>query len=186
MKNIFIVSIFIAFSISCSDKKQIEKRSVEKSKNETENKPVEIVDNYKLCIDFLSSYQKNYDKIYEKDFVNYDGNFRINFENLNYFIENTQIERFCTKKYVSNFRNKIIEIDKRLKENPQNDGTIDGLEGDPFLLTQDIEETLNQIATKKISCKEIGKNNIEINFGNSFILLFIIDKKKIDNITLKT
>jgi hypothetical protein len=185
MKKKFYLILSIIL-ISCNEKKENE---IIRNKTVNENKSEELkivnFDTCKLCKDFLYTYQKNYDIIYAKDYINYEGTFSINFENFEYFINKVQLKYYFTEKYISEFRRKILEIDQKLKETPQNDGTIEGLEGDVFLQTQDIEDCLNQIMNKKITCTQISENEIEINFSNNHILVFSIIENKINEIKLK-
>lgn len=186
MKKIFYAFIISFILISCNEKKE-NKIIKNETVNEIQNKELKTVsfDACKLCKDFLYSYQKNYDTIYAKDFINYEGNFSINFENLEYFINKSQLNKYFTEKYITDFRGRIIEINQKLKETPQNDGTIEGLESDVFLHTQDIEDCLNQIMNKKIICNQIDENKLEIDFGNSHILVFSIIDNRINDIKVK-
>lgn len=186
MKIKFYIATIVVFLISCNKNKEINVIKNEKaSEVEINELKSPDVDYCRLCLNFLYDYHENYDIIYEKDIVNYDENYSINFENVKYFIDKSQMNKYFTEKYVTDFEKNLEEINKKLKNTPQNDGTIDGLEGDEFLRTQDIEECLNQIMNKNISCTKIEQNKLEIDFGNSHKLIFTVINNKIDDINLK-
>lgn len=186
MKKILLILIFAL--LGCNQKKEAKKPINENQTTELlPSNNLEIKQDVKannICKEFLTSYETNYDKIYEKDFINYEGNFSINFSNLNYFIDTSLMSKFFTENYISSFKNKIRAIDENLKKIPQSDGSIEGLEADVFLLTQDIEENLNQIRLKKIIYKPISNDIINADFNNGHVLVFNIKLGKIDSISI--
>lgn len=185
------IMICILSFISC---KRQENNTIEQKKDSSENALSELATvitqksdkniSCDLVLEFLYEYEKNYDKIFERDFINYEGNYSVNFDNLKYYIDKTQLQKFCTQNYINNFRNVIVNIDAKLKAQPQNDGTIDGLESDYILHTQELEEVLNYIRDRKINCIEKTGNIVQVNFENIHSLIFRLDKDKIDSIEL--
>lgn len=145
------------------------------SPENTENK-CEVV------LEFLYEYEKNYDRIYEKDFINYEGDYSVNHENVAYFIKTAQFEKYATKRFIDEFRSLISDVDKRLTNNPQTDGTIDGLEADYVLRTQEIEEILDQIRDRKLSCESKSDGLVTISFSEVHQLDFSVRDGKIDKI----
>jgi hypothetical protein len=95
------------------------------------------------------------------------------------------MKKFFTDKYITNFKDKLLKIDENLKKTLQNDGIIDGLESDVFLRSQEIDECLNQIANKKITCNQLEENKVKVDFGNTHILIFTLSENKIDDIEIK-
>jgi|LakMenEpi03Aug12_release.lakeMendotaPanAssembly.Ray.scaffolds.fasta_scaffold361656_1 hypothetical protein len=186
MKKIIYVIVLGYSFLSCNEEKKV-KDIENKTVNDklTEDSTTINFENCNLCIDFLESYQKNYDLIYEKDFINYEGNFSIDFDNFEVFIYKTQLNKYFTENYITSFKKKIKNIDQRLKKTPQDDGVIEGLESDVFLKTQEIEDCLNQIMNNRIVCKQIKQNLIEVDFGNKHTLIFLITNNKINEIELK-
>ena len=185
-KTVCIIAVIIYLLFSCNEKKE-NKNSVKDAIFKVPSTILKSnsIDYCQLCSDFLISYQENYDKIYERDFINYDGNFSINFDNLEYFIDKSQMKKFFTDKYITNFKDKLLKIDENLKKTLQNDGIIDGLESDVFLRSQEIDECLNQIANKKITCNQLEENKVKVDFGNTHILIFTLSENKIDDIEIK-
>jgi hypothetical protein len=185
-KTVCIIAVIIYSLHACNEKKE-NKNPVKDIIIEAPSDIVKTnsIDYCQLCLNFLISYQENYDKIYERDFINYEGNFSINFENLEYFIDKSQMKKFFTNKFITNFKGELLKINENLKKNPQNDGVIDGLEGDVFLRTQEIEDCLNQIANKKITCNELEANKVKVDFHNNHILIFTLSENKIDDIKIK-
>ncbi len=133
----------------------------------------------------MYNYQKNYEIIYQDDFIEYDREYRINFDNLNMFIKKCQLNKFFTENYINRFKEKIYKIDQNLKSNPQSDGLIEGLESDVFLCTQEIDECLIKLEQKEIKCNKINETETEIDFGTSHVLIFSIRNNKINDIRLK-
>ena len=163
MKKLLKIIIIILF-VSCNRNNSSEKGN-----------------NSRVVIDFLTYYEANYEKIYEKDIFEYEPIYSVNFENVKLFESRIKLTEYFTEKYQNKFIQKLNGINKQLKNKPQNDGTIDGFEGDIFLLTNDIDETLNEIKSKKFQCKT-EENKVNVKFESGANLLFIVKYDRIDEI----
>lgn len=179
MKLINSAALIIVF-LSCEKKGENFQKKLDV--NSVENSQIEIIDECSLILNFLSFYEENYDKIYEKSIIDYTSNYKIDFINLNNFMLSCKFDHYFSENYISSFRKKINIISEKLINNPQNDGIVEGLESDLFLFTQEIEEFLEQIKKNQISCKRINDNKYQIHFDNGNTLNFIIVDSKIENI----
>lgn len=142
-------------------------------------------DHCKIATDFLKHYATNYERIYEKEFVTYGAPYSLDFKVVDNYIENAKLPRYFTDRYIRNLISAFVAIDKHLKAYPKNDGTVDGLESDLILHSQEPEELLAQIISGKIKCAKLVPDNVLIDFQNGHSLIFKFHGHEIDDIELK-
>lgn len=191
MKNYFIIGLVCLMAVSC--KNDIVPNNSESKLDSTDNTTTTDViaadviksDHCKSASDFLAHYAKNYEKIYEQDFINYGDVYSLNLRAVDNYIENARLPQYFTDGYITNLVSFCMKIDKDLKANPQSDGTVDGLESDLILHTQEPEELLADINGGKIKCTQIAVDKVLIDFQNGHSLIFKFHDYEIDDIELK-
>lgn len=131
---------------------------------------------------FLVFYSENYDYIYKRNFVNYDEQYyRINFENVAYFLSELNKHSYLDEKFIKQLRNKFDEIDKTLETTKQSDGVPEGLEYDFILETQEIDEILEYLKNKKFSISS-NEDSYLVNVNDVYTLSISLENEKILNI----
>ena len=96
-------------------------------------------------------YAQNYDEINEafKKIVEFNfengGYYEVNMGNANDYISKFRESGYFSDNYIKSLENSFEEIKKNLEENKQNDGAIDGMDADWFLVTQEIDYYLDII-----------------------------------------
>jgi hypothetical protein len=192
---IYII-FFYSLIIGCkTDKKQENKRNdntVEKkivAKDSIENKEDNIkedniINKEQAIISFIKFYSNNYDSLYQENFVDYeDRYYRIDFDNVNSFIEKINKNKFFSEGYAERIRYNFKKIDSVLVSEKQDDGVPEGLEYDFILKTQDIDEILNY--AKQMDYKVLDyKNGFLVNFKNIHKLYFEMKGAKINSISI--
>ena len=94
-----------------------------------------------------------FNKIVDFDFEG-GGYYEINMENVYLYIAKFKNSGYFSDNYIKNLENSFEEIKKNLEENKQNDGSVEGMEADWFLATQDIDYYLN-IITNEMTLKNV-------------------------------
>ena len=105
---------------------------------------------YNACRWYAENYSELNDifnKIVDFDFEG-GGYYEINMENVYLYIAKFKNSGYFSDNYIKNLENSFEEIKKNLEENKQSDGTVDGMEADWFLATQEIDYYLNIITNE--------------------------------------
>ena len=105
---------------------------------------------YNACRWYAENYSELNDifnKIVDFDFEG-GGYYEINMENVYLYISKFQNSGYFSDNYIKNLENSFEEIKKNLEENKQSDGTVDGMEADWFLATQEIDYYISMIEEK--------------------------------------
>ena len=123
---------------------------------------------YNACRWYAENYSELSD-IFNKT-VDFDfeggGYYEINMENVYLYVAKFKNSGYFSANYIKNFENSFEEIKKNLEENKQSDGTVDGMEADWFLATQEIDYYLN-IITNEMNLEDIVPYGDE---GNSLCI----------------
>ena len=107
---------------------------------------------YNACRWYAENYSELNDifnKIVDFDFEG-GGYYEINMENVYLYIAKFKNSGYFSDNYIKNLENSFEEIKKNLEENKQSDGTVDGMEADWFLATQEIDYYISMINEMKL------------------------------------
>ena len=107
---------------------------------------------YNACRWYAENYSELNDifnKIVDFDFEG-GGYYEINMENVYLYIAKFKNSGYFSDNYIKNLENSFEEIKKNLEENKQSDGTVDGMEADWFLATQEIDYYISIINEMKL------------------------------------
>lgn len=178
--------------ISC----RTEKKQKEEINDSTIDKGLVVTDSIKTkesnviiekqtIIDFIKFYSNDYDSLYQEDFVESDNKYyRIDFDNVNLFIQKISNTGFLSKKYIEKIKLKFKKIDSLLTIEKQYDGVPEGLEYDFILQTQEVDEVLDYAKQGDFEVLEY-KNGCLVNFKyNIQNLYFEMKGTKINNISI--
>ena len=190
--RIIYIIFFCSMIISC----RTEKKQKEEINDSTIHKGLVVTDSIKTkesnviiekqtIIDFIKFYSNNYDSLYQEDFVKSDNKYyRIDFDNVNLFIQKISNTGFLSKKYIEKIKLKFKKIDSLLTIEKQYDGVPEGLEYDFILQTQEIDEVLDYAKQGDFEVLEY-KNGCLVNFKyNIQNLYFEMKGTKINNISI--
>ena len=190
--RIIYIIFFCSMIISC----RTEKKQKEEINDSTIHKGLVVTDSIKTkesnviiekqtIIDFIKFYSNNYDSLYQEDFVKSDNKYyRIDFDNVNLFIQKISNTGFLSKKYIEKIKLKFKKIDSLLTIEKQYDGVPEGLEYDFILQTQEVDEVLDYAKQGDFEVLEY-KNGCLVNFKyNIQNLYFEMKGTKINNISI--
>lgn len=190
--RIIYIIFFCSMIISC----RTEKKQKEEINDSTIDKGLVVTDSIKTkesnviiekqtIIDFIKFYSNDYDSLYQEDFVESDNKYyRIDFDNVNLFIQKISNTGFLSKKYIEKIKLKFKKIDSLLTIEKQYDGVPEGLEYDFILQTQEVDEVLDYAKQGDFEVLEY-KNGCLVNFKyNIQNLYFEMKGTKINNISI--
>lgn len=136
----------------------------------------------KTVIDFLSWYDKHYESLNNQLIINSNENSQLNDSVAKQFIIKLGSSGYLSENYLSDLKDYLKTIQKRLVEIDQSNDPTDGLEFDLILHSQDSREVLSQIelSTLEDYCSNGPDAHIKLGLvsGNKLTANLIYQKDK--------
>jgi hypothetical protein len=94
--------------------------------------------------------------------------YRINFKETEKYLSILQSSGFFSDNYIINYRNYFKKIDLTLQKTKQNDGTVDGLDFDPIVHSQEPESMLENLNNIRLTVVKFTANDITIKMRTQY------------------